>query len=486
MDDGRKLEARWLTWDEAGEAMLDLRRRVFMDEMNWPEKRIHRDRDPDGLHLCALSDGEIVAAISAYVYEPGAPELAALKLSTTDGPTVGIGMRVELPEYRGRLVTAELGTSMVRQICESLSPSQFFVYVHADTLLHLVDRYARRNFTYHAQAGSGEDTVVVMKVEGEEELERFYLQHRELTRKYSADGGIPVPSLVHFLAENKWEDLFAVTALNSENHYLRQLRLRTETPRLASQGQVMLAEQRQRLARTPFPSAPASLVDLGSGPGDYLAAIAKQAPFAGYQVRGIEPAPELLTRARSAYPELDFREGSAYAMGERDSSQDVVTATFVFVHLRSPDLALLEIRRILRPGGLLYVVDVNDATLAGPEIVRRMMQTYNRTYAGDRLLLNDLPRRAQEFGFELVRHFSTTLRDGGGARPVFGKDEIRLGRQDAWSLLSFVRTQTGCEEVFDEAQKHYFATQCQISLNVETQIYRLRTEMASPENPQAR
>ncbi|MFI6817682.1 methyltransferase domain-containing protein [Nonomuraea sp. NPDC050328] len=475
MDHSREPEARWLTWDEAGEAMLDLRRRVFLGEMNWPEKRIHRDRDPEGLHLCAVSGGEIVAAISAYVYEPGAPELAALELAATDGPSVAIGMRVELPEYRGRLVTAQIGTSMLRQICEVLLPSRFFVYVHADSLLHLVDRYARRNFTYHAQVGSGPDTVVVMKVEGEEELEEFYLKHRDLTRKYAAEGGMPVPSLARFLAEHKREDLFAVSGLGAENHYLGQFRLDTEAPRLASQGRLILGEQRQRLTMTPFPPAPASLLDLGSGPGDYLAAVAGEPPFAGYRVRGIEPAPELLARARSAYPDVDIRPGTAYATGEPDSSQEVVTANFVFVHLRSPDLALLEIRRILRPGGLLYVVDVNDATLVGPEIIQRMMETYNRRYAGDRLLLNDLPARAEEFGFELVRRFSTALRDGADGPPVFGEDEIRLGKADAWSLLSFVRTQSGCEEIFDAAREHFFATpDGRISLSFETHVYRLR------------
>ncbi|GAA2909672.1 hypothetical protein GCM10010517_76090 [Streptosporangium fragile] len=467
------MEARWVSWSEAGEEILDLRRRVFMDELGWREERIHHGRDSDGLHLCALSGGRIVAAISAYVYEPGAPELAAMELPGVDGPTVEIGKRVELAAYRGRLISAQIGTSMLRQICESLQPSRFFLIVRVNDHRHLIERYARRNFTYHTEIGSGDDAIAVMKVEGGEALEEFYLKHRDLARESSRSGGIPVPSLVRFLVDSARGDLLAVERLGAENHYLELLSRRAEAPRLTAQGRLILAEQRPRLASAPLPPAPASLLDIGSGPGEYLAAVAKEGPLAGYRVRGVEPAAQLLARARANFPEYTFRQGTAYATGEEDASHDVITAHFLFVHLRSPDLALLEMHRILRPGGLLYVVDVDDTSFRGPKAIHRMIRTYDYRYAGDRMVMNDLPGRAAEFGFRLVRRSATTLRNTGGPEPVFGRDEIRLGRAEAWNLLSFVRSQRGLDEIVQEAEEHYLATGCEISLNLETQVYRI-------------
>ncbi|WP_424536777.1 methyltransferase domain-containing protein [Sphaerisporangium viridialbum] len=473
MDHRSEIEVRWLDWRDAGEEILGVRRRVFTDELGWREHRIHHDRDPDGLHLCAISGGKIVAVISAYVYEPGAPELAVMELPDTDGPTVEIGKRVGLPTHRGSLISAELATSMVRQICEALRPSRFFLIVRVSEQPHLIERYARRNFVYHTEVGSGDDAVAVMKVEGEEALEEFYLKHRDLARDSSDGSPVFVPSLARFLVENGRDDLLAVERLAVENHYLELLAIQTEAPRLTAQGRLILAEQRPRLASTPFPPAPASLLDIGTGPGEYLAAIAKEEPLAGYRVQGVEPAPQLLVRARSNFPEYDFRQGTAYTTGEPDSSHDVVTAHFLFVHLRSLDLALLEMRRILRRGGLLYVVDVNDAGFSAPEVIQRVVKAYDRNYVGDRLVMNDLPDRAEEFGFQLVRRFATTLGNTGDAQPIFDPDRIRLGHADAWNLLSFVRSQSGIEQSFKEAQDHYFSTECEISIPLETQVYQL-------------
>ncbi|MBB2915046.1 SAM-dependent methyltransferase [Streptosporangium becharense] len=463
-----------MSWREAGEDILDLRRRVFTDELGWPEEWIRHGRDAEGLHLCAFADGRMVAAISAYVYEPEAPELASVKLPEIDGPTVEIGKRVELPSHRGHLISAQIGTSMLRQICESLRPSRFFLIVRVKRFRHLIDRYARRRFVYHTEIGSGDDAIAVMKVDGEDALDEFYLKHRELTRDASAgEGAIPVPSLVRFLADNDRSDLLAAERLGAENNYLQPLSLDTEASRLTAQGRMILAEQLPRLASAPFPTAPASLLDIGTGTGEYLAAVTRENRFAGYRVHGIEPVPHLLARARSNFPQFEFRQGSAYLTGEPDSSHDVITANFLFVHLRSPDLALLEMRRVLKPGGLLYVVDVDDSSFSGPEVAQRMIESYDRDYIGDRVVMKDLPGRAGEFGFRLLDRFRTRLRNTGDREPLPGRDEIRLGVAEAWSLLSFVRSQPGIEPLFQEAREHCFGSGCEISMNLETQVYRL-------------
>ncbi|GGL57973.1 methyltransferase domain-containing protein [Planomonospora parontospora] len=467
------IEVRWLPWAEGGEEILALRRHAFTTEQGWAEDMVRHEKDPEGLHLCAVSRGAIVAVMSAYLYEPGAPELADLRLPEKDGLSVRMGKRVEAPGYRGRYISKRLGMAAMRQIYESLRPARFFLVLQG---LHrdLTDRYTRTGFVKHTELTSGDEATTVMKVEGGEALARLYSEHRALVgASVPGEGPMAVPSLVRFLVEDGRAHLLAVESLEAENLYLESSVIESEMPRLIAQGRLMLTEQRARLAATPFPPPPASLLDIGTGPGGYLHALAAEDCFSGYRIRGVEPAPSLLSMARASFPETAVRRGSAYATGEEDSSHDVVTASFLFVHLRNPDLALLEMRRVLRPGGLLYVVDVNDGTFRGPGEVRRLVDAYGHAYPGDRKILADLPRRAGEFGFELIRSFATTVRNTGGAAPAFGPDEICIGREDAWLLLSFMFSEKRLEEAARAAQEHYFSGNHEMSVDIETQVYRI-------------
>ncbi|GAA3204312.1 hypothetical protein GCM10010486_88170 [Nonomuraea roseoviolacea subsp. carminata] len=127
---------------------------------------------------------------------------------------------------------------------------------------------------------------------------------------------------------------------------------------------------------------------------------------------------------------------------------------------------------MLRPGGLLYVVDVNDATFTGPEPILRMVEAHDHHYPGDRTILTELPRRAREFGLELEDRHVTTVRNTGGPEPVLVRDEILLGVREGWGLLAFMRAQEASARLFDEAQEHYFRTGCEISVSIETHVYR--------------
>jgi SAM-dependent methyltransferase len=194
--------------------------------------------------------------------------------------------------------------------------------------------------------------------------------------------------------------------------------------------------------------------------------------FAGYQVRGLELSSQLLAYARFAYPEQEFVQGSAYATGEADAALDVVTMNFVMIHLRNPDLALLEVSRVLKPGGLLYVVDVNDTTFDGPDVIRAMVEAHHRFHEADRRIMATLPRRAAEFGFHLEQRYSSTVRNTGGVEPTFAPDEVRLSRMGMWGMLSFMGQREELETAFQAAQEHYLGSECEISLNVETHVYR--------------
>jgi SAM-dependent methyltransferase len=474
------IEVRWLRWGDASEAILELRRRVYVEEQGFEADIIESPRDADGVHLGAFVGDELVAVIAAYLYEPSAPELAALQLPPVDGLTMQVTKRMELLTHRGHGITEVLLAGLLRYAYESLRPTRMFLTLRS-VHRRLLRTYARMfDAEVHAEIGEGDDQTIVMTNQGEARLRALYLKMRAMAEDALRRCPVTVPSLVRYIGDKRGglgrDDLLPRARLSAENLYVAPLSLADELPRLAAQNRLLYAEQRPRLAATPFPRATGdarpSLLDVGTGTGVYLALMASDPALAGYRVKGLEPSPQLLAYARFAYPDLEFAAGSAYATGEPDASHDVITANFVFIHLRNPDLALLELYRVLKPGGLLYVVDVNDTTFTGPGEIRAMIEAHHRNHEGDRTILASMPRRAAEFGFEPVTRFRTTVRNTGGVEPSFGPDEVRLGRMGLWGMLAFMGHREEIDAEFQVAQEHYLGTDCEISLDIETQVYR--------------
>jgi SAM-dependent methyltransferase len=106
-----------------------------------------------------------------------------------------------------------------------------------------------------------------------------------------------------------------------------------------------------------------SLLDVGCGPGTItvdLAALVAPGP-----VVGLDASAEVLAgaaaRARTSGSQATFAAGDAYALPFAGGVFDVVHAHQVLQHLRRPVDALVEMRRVLRPRGLLSVRDSDYA-----------------------------------------------------------------------------------------------------------------------------
>src|SRR6266566_2612603 len=102
------------------------------------------------------------------------------------------------------------------------------------------------------------------------------------------------------------------------------------------------------------------LLDVGCGPGTITVDLARL--VAPGRVIGIDCAPEVLAQA-SAHASgrgvsIELRVGDVYALQLPDASFDVVHAHQLLQHLSDPVRALVEMRRVLRPGGLRRVGEV--------------------------------------------------------------------------------------------------------------------------------
>ena len=129
------------------------------------------------------------------------------------------------------------------------------------------------------------------------------------------------------------------------------------------------------------------LLDVGCGPGTITLDLAEL--VAPGRVVGVDAAPEVLAQAdelrRSrAVPNAEFRAGDVYALDLPDASFDVVHAHQVLQHLSRPVAALVEMRRVLRPGGTLAVRDGDYGAFvwapAAPELTR-WRELYHRVTA---------------------------------------------------------------------------------------------------------
>ncbi len=98
-----------------------------------------------------------------------------------------------------------------------------------------------------------------------------------------------------------------------------------------------------------------SLLDVGCGPGTLTADLA--AKVAPGPTVGVDREPTVLDQATSVASSVRFEVGDVYLLGFADHSFDVVHAHQVLQHLSRPVAALSEMRRVLRPNGLLAVRD---------------------------------------------------------------------------------------------------------------------------------
>jgi demethylmenaquinone methyltransferase/2-methoxy-6-polyprenyl-1,4-benzoquinol methylase len=99
-----------------------------------------------------------------------------------------------------------------------------------------------------------------------------------------------------------------------------------------------------------------SVLDACCGTGDLAVAAAEQ----GGRVTGLDFSERMLERARRKAPTLDWVEGDLLALPFGDASFDAATVGFGVRNVEDLERALGELRRVLRSGGRLGILEITQ------------------------------------------------------------------------------------------------------------------------------
>jgi demethylmenaquinone methyltransferase/2-methoxy-6-polyprenyl-1,4-benzoquinol methylase len=123
---------------------------------------------------------------------------------------------------------------------------------------------------------------------------------------------------------------------------------------------------RRRLVRAVRRAAPEDVLDLATGSGDVAFALARGLPR-DTRITGMDFCEPMLVEARrkqgrkgSAFLNISFCQGDGLALPCPAASFDAVTISFGLRNMADRHLSLTEMRRVLRPGGRLFVLEFSQ------------------------------------------------------------------------------------------------------------------------------
>jgi len=96
------------------------------------------------------------------------------------------------------------------------------------------------------------------------------------------------------------------------------------------------------------------VLDACCGTGDFAVAASR----AGARVTGLDFSERMLERARGKSAEVEWVQGDAQQLPFEDASFDAATVGFGVRNLEDLERGLAELRRILRPGGRLAILEI--------------------------------------------------------------------------------------------------------------------------------
>jgi len=122
------------------------------------------------------------------------------------------------------------------------------------------------------------------------------------------------------------------------------------------------------------------VLDIATGPGYVAGAAAAR----GADAIGVDFAPNMVTEARKRHPQAMFQEGDAEDLPFPDETFDAVVSSFGMLHVSRAEVVLMEVQRVLRPGGrfAFTVWGKPNETVIATGILLRAIETHGTTDVG--------------------------------------------------------------------------------------------------------
>jgi len=213
--------------------------------------------------------------------------------------------------------------------------------------------------------------------------------------------------------------------------------------------------QRARVLEALALQAGERAADLGCGPGLLAFDMARQVGPAG-EIQCIDASESMVAlaaRRLGAHPHVQVRHGDVAALPYADRSLDAAVCTQVYEYVPDVDRALVELHRVLEPGGRAVIVDSDWESCvwnsSDPARMRRVIESWDKHCAHPHLPAT-LARRLRTAGFEIRkidvvalvndRYDPDTYSHGmipalaAWARKQYGEDEARAWSEDLRAL----------------------------------------------------
>jgi ubiquinone/menaquinone biosynthesis C-methylase UbiE len=140
----------------------------------------------------------------------------------------------------------------------------------------------------------------------------------------------------------------------ADDHDL-QVRMATHMKYTVGTNLETLVDQALRL------SGDESLLDVGTGPGDFPARVAASGHHG--QIIGLDYSQGMVDKARASHPGVTYLQGDVCALPFEASNFDVVTARHMLYHVPDLEAALRECRRVLKPDGRFLALTNADGSM---------------------------------------------------------------------------------------------------------------------------